>query len=53
VHAWIAARRVWSADHGDALGDFVERFQLEVGTRRAHYAAQHPPGTLPDAVRGG
>jgi hypothetical protein len=28
-HAWREARRTWSADHGDALGDFVERFLFE------------------------
>jgi hypothetical protein len=41
VHAWINARRIWSADHGDVLGNFVERFCFEVDIRRAQYAAVH------------
>jgi hypothetical protein len=38
VHAWINARRVWSADHGDALGNPLERIRLERAVRRAHYS---------------
>jgi hypothetical protein len=30
--------RIWSADHGDALGDFVERFHVERETKRAYYS---------------
>jgi hypothetical protein len=40
-HVWRAARRVWSADHGDALGDFLERLVFENRVRREHYAAVH------------
>ena len=35
VHAWRDARRVWSAKHGDALGDYVERLIFERAARRA------------------
>ncbi len=38
-YAWRDARRLWSADHGDALGDFVERLVFEYQVRREHYAA--------------
>ena len=37
--AWRDARRAWSEQHGDALGDFVERFRFEYQVRRAHYSA--------------
>jgi hypothetical protein len=38
IYAWRDPPRVWSADHGDALGNFLERFQFELETRRAHYS---------------
>jgi hypothetical protein len=37
-HAWRDARRIWSVDHGDALGTFLERFQFERQVRLAHYS---------------
>jgi hypothetical protein len=41
VHAWINARRVWSADYGDALGNPLERLLLEFQTRRSVTRAVH------------
>jgi hypothetical protein len=37
-YAWRDARRMWSADHGDALGNTLERFQFERAVRSAHYS---------------
>ncbi len=39
LHAWREARRAWSVEHGDALGNPLERMQLERATRRAFCAA--------------
>ena len=35
MYAWMQARRIWSADHGDVLGDQLERLQFEFATKRA------------------
>ena len=35
LQAWRCARWVWSAAHGDALGDCVERLHFERAVRRA------------------
>ncbi len=38
-YAWRAAPRVWSTDHGDSLGSFVDRFLFERAVRSALHQA--------------
>ncbi|SFO58022.1 hypothetical protein SAMN05660359_04477 [Geodermatophilus obscurus] len=41
VSEWIEARRMWSAVHGDVLGNPLERLRVERETRRAWCEASH------------
>ncbi|SDY96460.1 hypothetical protein SAMN05661080_05152 [Modestobacter sp. DSM 44400] len=40
-YAWRDARRIWSADHGDALGDCIERLLFERDVYRGLSASIH------------
>jgi hypothetical protein len=39
-YVWRDARRLWSAGHGDTLGNFLERLHFERAARRGSYFAQ-------------
>lgn len=47
LHAWREARRTWSAKNGDALGNPLERLQMERATRRAWRAAVSSGSSAP------